>query len=108
MWPVPLASAASRYRFSGSPSVVTRSTVGIRRSAPWKSLSAYLYESEAGDRQTALVVLEVCVERYGAGRVRARCERDEEGVVGESGHGLSAFLDRIFSAERLYPLRDGP
>lgn len=51
---------------------------------------------------------EVCAGRYGTGRVRARCERDEEGVVGESGHGLSAFLDRIFSAARLYPLRDGP
>jgi hypothetical protein len=61
-------------------------------------MCAYLYESEAEDHQTALVVLDVCVERYGAGRVKEQCETDKETIGGESGHGLSTFLDRIFSA----------
>jgi hypothetical protein len=41
-------------------------------------MSTCLYESEAGDCQTALVVSDVCVERYGAGRVKEQCERDKK------------------------------
>ena len=45
-------------------------------------MCAYLYESEAGDRQAALVVLDVCAERYGAGKVKEQCERDKEPIGG--------------------------
>jgi hypothetical protein len=68
-------------------------------------MSTCLYESEAGDCQTALVVPDVCVESYGAGRVKEQCERDKKPIGGESGDGLSIFLDRTFSAARLQPLR---
>ena len=53
--------------------------------------SVRLFESESGTHRTGLVLVsEVCAGRYGAGRVRARCERDEEGIVGGSSHGASA------------------
>jgi hypothetical protein len=49
---------------------------------------ARLFESESGTHQVGLVLVpEVCAGRYGGGRVRARCERDEEGIVGEFSHG---------------------
>ena len=90
-----LVPIASRYRFSGKSSAVTRFTVAVRTSAPWK-MSACLYESEAGDCQTALVVSDVCVERNGAGRVKEQCERDKEPIGSELGHGLPNLLRSDF------------
>jgi hypothetical protein len=50
-------------------------------------MCAYPYESEAGDHQTALVVLDVCAERYGAGKVKEQCERDKEPIGGDQAMG---------------------